>query len=222
MEKEQLPLPLEKETQELYFINYQLSNDSDIKNKLIEHNMRLTNKRVYNHFCNTPYDLEDLVSVGYEGLVKSVIGYDIKRNVSFSRYAYKAIDNTIIDYMAKEKKHLDVFHLEENVRLRTNSKSNLEYKDVLGTEASALDNILMEEEYNLVREIVESLPEKKKIIIKELYGFNDGEAHTLMEVGKKMGMSYQNVSKIVKQTLPIIKEKLEKNDESYKRLVKRR
>lgn len=43
-----------------------------------------------------------------------------------------------------------------------------------------------------------------------------------MEVGKKMGMSYQNVSKIVKQTLPIIKEKLEKNDESYKRLVKRR
>lgn len=50
MEKEQLPLPLEKETQELYFINYQLSNDSDIKNKLIEHNMRLTNKRVYNHF----------------------------------------------------------------------------------------------------------------------------------------------------------------------------
>ena len=214
MEKKQLPLPLEKETQELYFINYQLSNDSDIKNKLIEHNMRLTNKRVYNHFCNTPYDLEDLVSVGYEGLVKSVIGYDIKRNVSFSRYAYKAIDNTIIDYMAKEKKYLDVFHLEENVRLRTNSKSNLEYKDVLGTEASALDNILMEEEYNLVREIVESL--------KELYGFNDGEGHTLMEVGKKMGMSYQNVSKIVKQTLPIIKEKLEKNDESYKRLVKRR
>ena len=112
--------------------------------------------------------------------------------------------------------------MEENVRLRTNSKSNLEYKDVLGTEASALDNILMEEEYNLVREIVESLPEKKKRVIKELYGFNDGEQHTLMEVGKKLGMTYQNVFKIVKSTLPIIQSKLEKEDESYKRLVKRR
>lgn len=218
----ELQQKLGKEEQKIYFTSYHLLNDSAIRNKLIKHNMRLATKRVYEKFINTPYDIEELISVGYEGLVKSIDHYDVKKNVPFSCYAYKAIDNTIIKYIDKEKKHLDVLSLETMVKPENHDEENLEYINTLKAETTVEDIILRQEEYKLVRNIVESLPEKKKIIIKELYGFNDGEGHTLMEVGKKMGMSYQNVSKIVKQTLPIIKEKLEKNDESYKRLVKRR
>ena len=123
---------------------------------------------------------------------------------------------------AEEKKHIDVLHLETIVKSEKPDEVNLEYIDTLKDEATVEDIILRQEEYQLVRDIVESLPEKKKLVLKELYGFTDGEEHTLMEVGEKLGMTYQNVSKIAKKTLPIIKEKLEKNDESYKRLVKRR
>ena len=146
----------------------------------------------------------------------------MNKDVPFSCYAYKAIDNTIIKYMNKEKKHIDVLHLETIVKSEKPDEVNLEYIDTLKDEATVEDIILRQEEYQLVRDIVESLPEKKKLVIKELYGFTDGEEHTLMEVGEKLGMTYQNVSKIAKKTLPIIKEKLEKNDESYKGLVKRR
>lgn len=124
--------------------------------------------------------------------------------------------------MNKEKKHIDVLHLETIVKSEKPDEVNLEYIDTLKDEATVEDIILRQEEYQLVRDIVESLPEKKKLVLKELYGFTDGEEHTLMEVGEKLCMTYQNVSKIAKKTLPIIKEKLEKNDESYKRLVKRR
>ena len=124
--------------------------------------------------------------------------------------------------MNKEKKHIDVLHLETIVKSEKPDEVNLEYIDTLKDEATVEDIILRQEEYQLVRDIVESLPEKKKLVLKELYRFTDGEEHTLMEVGEKLGMTYQNVSKIAKKTLPIIKEKLEKNDESYKRLVKRR
>lgn len=222
MENRELPQPLEKEEQKIYFTSYHLLNDSPMKEKLIAHNMRLATKRVYNKFINTPYDIEELISAGYEGLVKSVCHYDVNKDVPFSCYAYKAIDNTVIKYMDKEKKHIDVLHLETIVRSKNQDEESLEYIDTLKDESTVEDIILRQEEYQLVRDIVESLPEKKKRVIKELYGFNDGEEHTLMEVGKKLGMTYQNVSKIAKKTLPIIKEKLEKNDESYKRLVKRR
>ncbi|MDD6244611.1 MAG: sigma-70 family RNA polymerase sigma factor [bacterium] len=222
MENRELPQPLEKEEQKIYFTSYRLLNDSPMKEKLIAHNMRLATKRVYNKFINTPYDIEELISAGYEGLVKSVCHYDVNKDVPFSCYAYKAIDNTVIKYMDKEKKHIDVLHLETIVRSKNQDEESLEYIDTLKDESTVEDIILRQEEYQLVRDIVESLPEKKKRVIKELYGFNDGEEHTLMEVGKKLGMTYQNVSKIAKKTLPIIKEKLEKNDESYKRLVKRR
>ena len=222
MENRELPQPLEKEEQKIYFTSYRLLNDSLMKEKLIAHNMRLATKRAYNKFINTLYDIEELISAGYEGLVKSVCHYDANKEVPFSCYAYKAIDNTVIKYMDKEKKHIDVLHLETMIRFENQDEEKLEYIDTLKDESTVEDIILRQEEYQLVRDIVESLPEKKKKVIKELYGFTDGEEHTLMEVGEKLGMTYQNVSKIAKKTLPIIKEKLEKNDESYKRLVKRR
>ena len=50
MENRELPQPLEKEEQKIYFTSYRLLNDSPMKEKLIAHNMRLATKRVYNKF----------------------------------------------------------------------------------------------------------------------------------------------------------------------------
>ena len=205
----ELPVPLSKKEQEEYFIRYRLYGDPEAKEKLIKHNMRLVVKKVYSSFYGSSYELEDLISLGYLALVQSVMKYDIDKGTSFSNYVYKAIDNTIIKYMKSESKHFDVNHLDNPVSSTTDNEFTKSYLDII-------------DEYKVVREIVESLPEKQKIVIKELYGFDDGEAHTLMEVGEKLSMTYQNVSKIARNTLPIIKNKLEKTDESYKRLVKRR
>lgn len=75
MKSKELPQPLEKEEQKIYFTSYRLLNDSLMKEKLIAHNIRLATKRVYKKFINTPYDIEELISAGYEGLVRSVCHY---------------------------------------------------------------------------------------------------------------------------------------------------
>lgn len=67
--------------------------------------------------------------------------------------------------MNKEKKHIDVLHLETIVKSEKPDEVNLEYIDTLKDEATVEDIILRQEEYQLVRDIVESLPEKKKLII---------------------------------------------------------
>lgn len=218
----ELPVPLSKKEQEEYFIRYRLYGDPEAKEKLIKHNMRLVVKKVYSSFYGSSYELEDLISLGYLALVQSVMKYDIDKGTSFSNYVYKAIDNTIIKYMKSESKHFDVNHLDNPVSSTTNNEFTKSYLDIIGTEETGFESVLINDEYKVVREIVESLPEKQKIVVKELYGFDDGETHTLMEVGEKLSMTYQNVSKIARNTLPIIKNKLEKTDESYKRLVKRR
>ena len=46
MKSKELPQPLEKEEQKIYFTSYRLLNDSPMKEKLIAHNMRLATKRV--------------------------------------------------------------------------------------------------------------------------------------------------------------------------------
>lgn len=63
--------------------------------------------------------------------------------------------------MNKEKKHIDVLHLETIVKSEKPDEVNLEYIDTLKDEATVEDIILRQEEYQLVRDIVESLPEKK-------------------------------------------------------------
>lgn len=46
MKSKELPQPLKKEEQKIYFTSYRLLNDSLMKEKLIAHNMRLATKRV--------------------------------------------------------------------------------------------------------------------------------------------------------------------------------
>ena len=70
---DKLPPPLE-EAEERDTIIKALKGDTEAKNKLIEHNLRLV---VYlaKKYENTGYDVEDLVSIGSIGLIKGINTY---------------------------------------------------------------------------------------------------------------------------------------------------
>lgn len=50
------------------------------------------------------YINEDLISVGTIGLIKAVDSFDIERNVRFSTYAAKCIDNEILMLFRQDKR----------------------------------------------------------------------------------------------------------------------
>ena len=80
---EALPKPLTPE-QEAEMVALAAEGDEEARDKLIEHNLRLV---VYlaKKFENTGIDLEDLVSVGTIGLIKSVNSFEPVKKIKLRR-----------------------------------------------------------------------------------------------------------------------------------------
>ena len=68
--------------------------DALARNKLIEHNLRLVAYIVKKHYFESK-EQEDLISIGTIGLIRAVETFNLGKNVSFSTYAAKCIDNQI-------------------------------------------------------------------------------------------------------------------------------
>jgi len=68
---------------------YQKSGDLNIRNEIIINNIGLVysaaKKKLKNYSCFT---IEDLVQEGIIGMIKSIERFDVKKNTSFSTYAY--------------------------------------------------------------------------------------------------------------------------------------
>ncbi|MFW6380987.1 MAG: sigma-70 family RNA polymerase sigma factor [Bacillota bacterium] len=64
--------------------------DEGACDRVVKHNLKLVLKVVY-RFKNCGYELEDLFQIGVIGLMKAVSGFDLKRNVRFSTYAFAKI-----------------------------------------------------------------------------------------------------------------------------------
>jgi len=52
-----------------------------------------------------------------------------------------------------------------------------------------------------VRDVLEALPMREAQVLMLRFGFQDGKAHTLQEVGKKMGITRERVRQIEMQAM---------------------
>ena len=93
-----LPAVLTKDELMRYFENYR-NGDEKARQIIIYHNIRLVLYEVRKRFCNTMHDEKDLVSIGLIGLIKSVDGFDLSRNIEFMTYATRCIDNEILMFL---------------------------------------------------------------------------------------------------------------------------
>ena len=129
---DKLPPPLSKEEELAYLIKAQ-QGDTDSRNKLIEHNLRLV-VFLAKKYENTTYDIEDLVSIGSIGLIKGINTYKIDKNIKLATYASRCISNEILMFLRKNKRKRSEVSLEE--ALNYDSEGNeLHLEDILGTDA---------------------------------------------------------------------------------------
>ena len=213
-----LPKPLDDKEILEYFIRFQ---NGDLKSReiIISHNIKLVLYRVTGKFSSYPYDKDELVSIGLMGLIKAVDTFDKNKEVKFSTYAMKCIDNEILLFIRKNKTHKK--HVSLTSPISTNKDgSELFLKDILrDSDEDFVSSIEEKELYDEVRRVIENLPEREKQIIMLYFGFNC-EPLNQNEISSQMKISQSSVSKIITATLKTIKLQLENNEFQNKRRLK--
>ena len=96
---ETLPPPLERE-EEAAAIEALEAGDEAARRTLIEHNLRLV-VYIAKRFENTGINIEDLISIGTIGLIKSVNTFNSGKKIKLATYASRCIENEILMYLRK-------------------------------------------------------------------------------------------------------------------------
>ena len=77
--------------------------DTDARDELIEHNLRLVAHIVKKYY--TPNgDQDDLISIGTIGLIKGISTFRPDKNVRLATYASRCIENEILMYFRSQRK----------------------------------------------------------------------------------------------------------------------
>lgn len=196
---DKLPPPLTKE-EEVNYVTRAEAGDSEAKDKLIEHNLRLV-VFLAKKYESTGYDIEDLVSIGSIGLIKGINTYKLSKNIKLATYASRCISNEILMFIRKNKKRKSEISLEESLNFDAEG-NELHLEDILGTE----DDIVPKEfERNSNREFlnkeIEKLNDRDKEIMTLRYGLNNTKEYTQKEVATMLGISQSYISRIEKKVI---------------------
>ena len=194
-----LPEPLSREAEEAYIEKMQMG-DSDAKDKLIEHNLRLV-VFLAKKYENTGVDLEDLVSIGTIGLIKGIQTFQSGKKIKLATYASRCIDNEILMHLRKNKKIKTEVSIDASLSL-DGEGNELHLEDVLGTDADIVTREIEEENDKkvMLEEVMKLKPRDRDIIVLR-YGLLGNDELTQKEVAEKLGISQSYISRIEKKVI---------------------
>ena len=101
-------------SQEKYYLQKYQEGDSQAKNILIEHNLRLV-AHVVKKYQGTGEDTDDLISIGTIGLIKAVTTFNPQKSSRLSTYSARCIENELLMYFRSKKKHSSEVSLYEPI-----------------------------------------------------------------------------------------------------------
>ena len=100
---EVLPPPLAAERENEVISDLGTEYEDAAKSILIEHNLRLV-VYIAKKFDNTGVGVEDLISIGTIGLIKSINTFNPEKNIKLATYASRCIENEILMYLRRNNK----------------------------------------------------------------------------------------------------------------------
>lgn len=190
----------------MYFKKYQMG-DQKARERIILHNIKLVFYEVERKFKNTGYERMDLIQIGMIGLIKGIDHYDLPKKIKFSTFAVRCIDNEIAMFLRKGKKIAKDDSLETIISF-TSDGDELKLVDILFEENLDVVQMLSNQMiYEMIIKIVKQLPSPEKEIVKMYLGI-DVEPISRCDIAQKFGMSYLQVSRIIRRQKEFIKQKL--------------
>ena len=201
-----LPPPLDPETEEEMI---KTSDTDESRCILIEHNLRLV-VYIAKKFDNTGVGVEDLISIGTIGLIKSINTFNPNKNIKLATYASRCIENEILMYLRRNSKTRLEVSIDEPLNVDWDGNELL-LSDILGTDEDVIYKDLENEvERKLLLKAVSKLSEREKTIINLRFGLGtrDGQEMTQKEVASLLGISQSYISRLEKKIMKQLKKEM--------------
>jgi len=211
---EVLPAPLDSMA-EAHYIDGLMNGESDqlkeARSMLIEHNLRLV-VYIAKKFDNTGVGVEDLISIGTIGLIKSINTFNPDKNIKLATYASRCIENEILMYLRRNNKTKLEVSIDEPLNVDYDGNELL-LSDVLGTEEDIIyRDIENEVEEQLLKEAIKKLSKRERTIVELRFGLGtkNGEEMTQKEVADLLGISQSYISRLEKKIMKRLKKEIVK------------
>ena len=183
--------------------------EEEAKSILIEHNLRLV-VYIAKKFDNTGVGVEDLISIGTIGLIKSINTFDPDKNIKLATYASRCIENEILMYLRRNNKTKMEVSIDEPLNVDWDGNELL-LSDILGTDEDIIYKDIEDEvERKLLLKAVDKLSEREKTIINLRFGLgsSNGEELTQKEVAELLGISQSYISRLEKKIMKRLKREM--------------
>lgn len=208
---ELLPAPL-SQAEEKQCLDDLIKDDKSAemaRNKLIVHNLRLV-VYIAKKFENTGIGVEDLVSIGTIGLIKSVNTFCPSRNIKLATYASRCIENEILMYLRKSSGLKNEVSIDEPLNIDWDGNELL-LSDVLGTDSDVVhQNLEKDVEKSLLEDAINHLSKRERTIMEMRFGLCDGVERTQKEVADTLGISQSYISRLEKRIIVRLRKEIER------------
>ena len=201
-----LPTPLKRE-EESALIARLGEGDTQARNLLIEHNLRLV-AYIARRFENTGIHIEDLISIGTIGLIKAVGTCQPEKAIKLATYASRCIENEILMYLRKTSNQKTELSFDEP--LNTDWDGNeLLLSDILGTDEDLVVQPLEADvDRQLLRQAMDRLDSRERHIITLRFGLDGRRECTQKEVADQLGISQSYISRLEKRIIARLKKEI--------------
>ena len=164
------------------------------KIELIEKNMGLVIFIAQKYF-NAGIEADDAISAGSLGLVKAANTFDFAKNVKFSAYAGRCIENEILMCVRSAKRRQREVSLYKPVSVDGDGDELL-VMDILRDEEDEISKHVEDEaEIMILRNAIKKLSSRDQIIIKLLFGLENTEKKSQEEVASYFKVTQSIISR---------------------------
>ncbi|MBE5862759.1 MAG: RNA polymerase sporulation sigma factor SigE [Lachnospiraceae bacterium] len=204
-----LPPPLEPGREIQMLSQLETEGKEEARATLIEHNLRLV-VYIAKKFDNTGVGVEDLISIGTIGLIKSINTFQPSKNIKLATYASRCIENEILMYLRRNNKTRLEVSFDEPLNVDWDGNELL-LSDILGTDEDIIyRDIENQVERGLLKKALAKLSDREKLIVSLRYGLGtrDGSEMTQKEVAELLGISQSYISRLEKKIIKQLKREM--------------
>jgi len=183
----------------------EVENNFEARQTLVERNLRLV-VYIAKKFENTGIGIEDLVSIGTIGLMKSINTFKSNKNIKLATYASRCIENEILMFLRRSNKLKGEISIDEPLN-QDGDGNELLLSDILGTDSDIVSKGIEDEvDKSLLRACMEKLNVREKNIMELRFGFKTGYEKTQKEVADMLGISQSYISRLEKKIINKMKK----------------
>ena len=183
--------------------------DNSVKGELTERNLRLV-VYIAKKFENTGINVEDLISIGTIGLIKSINTFKPDKNIKLATYASRCIENEILMYLRKNSQRRTEISIDEPLNVDWDGNELL-LSDILGTDNDIIcRNIEDEVDRELLKNALTTLSAREREIMELRFGLNKIKSKTQKEVADMLGISQSYISRLEKRIINRLRREIVK------------